>query len=195
MIIIIEHGWISTWSSQGIGPMVKMTIITMICFVIYILRWYEQFLPVHCSAGIGRSGTLCLVDSCLVMAEAGVQLSLALVCLFVKSFVMFGDESWHHENRHIVIFWEQQIVVVAKGSSYLLGAGNPSWHAQPTHGLDPGMMIFLCKKLSTSDFLDVWVVDIHTYSCQHLFSLSHVLDIFLSTLPVALYHMYIVVNI
>ena len=86
MIIIVEHRWISTWSSHSTGPMIKMTIITMICFVIYIFWWYEQFLPVHCSAGIGRSGTLCLVDSCLVMAEAGVQLSLALVCLFVKSF-------------------------------------------------------------------------------------------------------------
>ena len=152
MIIIIEHGWISTWSSQDIGPLVKMTIITMICFVIYIFRWYEQFLPVHCSAGIGRSGTLCLVDSCLVMAEAGVQLSLALVCLLN---LLSCHESWHHEYRYIIIFWEQQIIVVVEGSSYLSGAGNPSWHAQPTHGLDPSMMIFLCKKLSTSDFSDV----------------------------------------
>jgi len=34
---------------------------------------------VHCSAGIGRSGTFCLVDSCLVMAAAGENMTLELV--------------------------------------------------------------------------------------------------------------------
>ena len=167
MIIIIEHGWISTWSSQGIGPLVKMTIITMICFVIYILRWYEQFLPVHCSAGIGRSGTLCLVDSCLVMAEAGVQLSLALVCLIVKSFVMFGDESWHHENRHIIIFWEQQIIVVVEGSSYLISQV---------------LETLLDMRSQRMGLIQVWsykakscqhrILPRRTYSCQRLFPIS-----------------------
>lgn len=34
---------------------------------------------VHCSAGIGRSGTFCLVDSCLVLAAEGKELSMATV--------------------------------------------------------------------------------------------------------------------
>ena len=33
----------------------------------------------HCSAGIGRAGTPILVDTCLVLASQGVNLSLDLV--------------------------------------------------------------------------------------------------------------------
>ena len=124
MIIIVEHGWISTWSSQGTGPLVKMTIITMMCFVIYIFWWYEQFLPVHCSAGIGRSGTLCLVDSCLVMAEAGVQLSLALVCFCLSVDVMKTGISFSEKSRSSLSWKDHHISPLRCWKPFLTCAAN-----------------------------------------------------------------------
>lgn len=34
---------------------------------------------IHCSAGIGRSGTFCLVDSCLVLADEGKEINMHVI--------------------------------------------------------------------------------------------------------------------
>ncbi len=39
---------------------------------------------VHCSAGIGRSGTFCLVDSCLLMVRKDSAASCIIVIFFLE---------------------------------------------------------------------------------------------------------------
>ncbi|CAG7729408.1 unnamed protein product [Allacma fusca] len=43
---------------------------------------------VHCSAGIGRSGTFCLVDSCLLMMETGQEVNVKDILLEMRKFRM-----------------------------------------------------------------------------------------------------------
>lgn len=50
---------------------------------------------IHCSAGIGRSGTFCLVDCCLVLVSA-LQMRIKLTKISTKCFSQIDKEG---ENR------------------------------------------------------------------------------------------------
>ncbi len=45
---------------------------------------------IHCSAGIGRSGTFCLIDSCLLLVEKGVvaELDVRSILLELRTYRM-----------------------------------------------------------------------------------------------------------
>lgn len=50
----------------------------------------------HCSAGIGRSGTFCLVDSCLVI----VSFSLYVILNFLKCLIGKGVKRGSRKCQH-----------------------------------------------------------------------------------------------
>ena len=73
----VSHFQYVTWPDFGV-PSSPNTFLNFLMAVRHSGVLEEDVGPaiIHCSAGIGRSGTFCLVDSCLILVNRSFRLTL-----------------------------------------------------------------------------------------------------------------------